>query len=617
MVKIFGKLFGKAFIPENLSVIKILALFLLINSFFVYCVKLDLKILSTDGSKLERAGVGVPFFLEVSVDGASNLNQLKIEGLENFNTSQVGVESVNINGHKTASSSFYVKIDNPGKYKIGPAKLKDNGIEYESSVIELEVADTPLIKEKNIDGSKINNNKDNKSGLDLFLKLSADKETAVFGEKINCRVRFYYLDGQEIKIDGIFFPEIKDMKILEGKKLKEPTVGTENINDKLYNYEQWIFTLVAKKTGSITVPAFRGVYVGVEEGPFGWPVFQEKSLYSNALSFNIESLPKYDGVVDAVGKFISFDASVDRVVAKQGDGIVYTLELEGLGDLDSIEIKELRNMPQDLKYYDSKRYLVDNSSKEGMKKKRFEFIVQGLGSGDVVIPSQTFTFFDTQTRQYKVLKSNPVNLNILPLSSKPAGNGLDSRGDNTQLDKVKKEDSKDKNKSNINIMPLCQNGVWFAKKQRKIDLYWFLFLIFIPIFLLLTVFLKKLKYRLSQYRFSRDYSINIIKKNSFAKALRNLKIAKTKNDFKCLHTIFVTFFAERFNLDESGITGQKMLEILANNNFSSKDVQDWEIFFEKIMAQAFCDRNKAVNFELSIFAEAVSWVDKFKQKFNN
>lgn len=510
MVKIFGKLIYEiydkicsdflfvSFLRAKSLIFKLLVLWLFVFSAASYCVKLDLSISSTDGLQIEKAAIGVPFFLKVSVQDLDNLSGLKIEGLDGLNASQVGGDVFSINEYTVLERSFYVKIDKSGKYKIGPAKIQSGQQVYKSNIIELEVCDT----------------------------------------------------------DGRFY---------------------------------------------------RG-----------------KSPAANYLSSNVEPLPKCDCMADVVGEFICFDASVDRMVARKGDCVVCTLELEGAGDLDSVEIIELQNMPKNLKYYYSKRYLVDNSAKEGMMKKRFEFVVQGLESGELVIPSQKFTFFDTQARRYKTLKSNSINLEILPVINNITKNN-NSFDKNNNSKKLENSIHDSLDKKNIMHTDVCSK--WHTCKRCKI-IFWLILLIFLFVSYLhvnnlsLIVFPEKIKSRLAKSRLAKsrlakNYFQSRARKKATYKIISSLAIAKNKKDYTSLYAIFITFFSERFLLNESCVTSDKIINILSENSLSQEELLLWESFIEQIMAYAFCDKDRNSSINSEIFSQALSWVDKFKKKFKN
>jgi len=482
MVKIVGK---------SLILFCVISFF---TSFFIteiYCVSLKLRAVSTDGFNLKEAQVARPFILEVDIGDSSNMDQPEIAGIQDFYTGQTGFKMSTVNGRSSIVHTFYVRIDEPGEYRVGPAYLKDKGKVYHSNKLKLKVSDDQVLK----------NDDDVKKPLDekVFFSIHADNEHVVIGEKINCVARFCLLDEQNITqkiiLRNIVKSEVEDLKEVATKGTFRQKI---KINGDIYTCIEYRWAMLPKKAGSITLPAYRADFDVQSDDDFGgfaafWSgLYKRKYIYSNPLTFDVRPLPQYDGVVDAVGQFESFNAFADRAVAKQGDGIVITLEIEGSGDFENLDIKELKDMPKSLKYYNSKQYISDSSPKDGMKKKRFEFIVQGMASGEFEIPGQTFTFFDVQSRDYKILKTSPILLKILPnvlhgvkshAHNGDAGDASDvsNTPDNVVDNIPNKQNSKQNNKKKDDIKPIQTYGQLRKVQEREIPFWIFILLVITPL----------------------------------------------------------------------------------------------------------------------------------------
>jgi len=575
MVKIVGKI--------------VIILFLITSFFNSYCVELTLKAVTLNGHELEKVAAGKDFLLEVATEGAISCQEPKVAGIEKFDVTGVSHDTSEENGKKTGSYILNVKIDKPGVYNVGPAEIEYNNNTYRSNDLTIEVSEDQVLKHKKSVARKV------------FFDLIADKQNVVLGEKIILVIRFYFLDDKKIKLDRII---PADAPGLRKTGQAGPFGGQEKIGEDLYNYIAYRWDLFPDKIGSITLPAHRADFsLRVKNGLFGGfsaffgNGYEQKNIFSNVLTFNVLPLPEYDGVVDAVGRFKNFSASVDRAAARQGDGIVLTLELEGEGDLENLSITELKDMPSELKYYDSKSYLVDDGVNSGVRKKRFEFIIQGTQEGEYNIPWQTFTFFDAEKRKYKTLKTSEIILRILPAATKtymvPKPGELDAPL--AGLDEA--------------ITPIDQYGTWYAVPQREIPLWIFILLFLIPFVPLCVLFAKKIIGRIKAY-----YSPHVIKTYAFVKAIKSLKSAQKQNDFSKIYSIFITFFSERFGLQESAITQDAIINMLRNNSFSQEQINEWEYFIAKISSYVFYEKEKIGTFDAAIFDKAIAWIEIFKER---
>jgi len=572
---------------------KIVCFLFLITSFFAnYCIELTLKAVTLDGYELEKVIAGQTFLLEVSTKGVTTRQRPKIEGIEKFDVTHAGLKMSTSNGQLSVSYTFNIKIDTPGVYNVGPAEIEYKNNLYRSNDLTIEVSQTQVLKNKKDLAEKV------------FFELDSDKQDVVLGEKIPISLRFYFMDGQKIKLERIIPADAKGLRRAEQEG---PFGGQEEIDGVMYNYVEFRWGLFPTKIGSITLPAHRADFsLRVKNGFFGGFSsffgfgFEQKSVFSNALTFKVLPLPDYDGVVDAVGKFKSFSASVDRSAARQGDGIILTLELEGEGDFENLDITELKDMPSELKYYDSKRYLVDDGVNSGARKKRFEFIIQGTQKGEFKIPQQTFTFFDTKKSKYKVLKTSEIVLDILSSESKKymAPKSVENGDPSGALMDLAEE-----------IKPIDQYGTWYAIPSREIPFWIFILLVLVPFVPFSFVLVKRIVGRLKE-----RYSPHVTKTYSFAKAKKSLKTAKDKDDFSKIYSIFITFFSERFELKESAITQDTIINILHDGGFSQEQINDWEYFIAKISSYVFCEKNKIGAFDKEVFNKAISWIEKFKER---
>ena len=574
----------------NISII----LFLILN--FLSCsatISLDLKAFSTGGQELKQAAVGESFIVEVSVLGAiSTSERPNILGLDNFDSGHAGFEMRTTNGQSSIKYKYNLIANDRGLYEIGPAEIKDGSKKIKSKKLILHVGDEQILKNGSVQGKK--------KSRPVILHLFSDKENdVVTGEKIKCNLRFYYLDGEDIEIERIISPDTKDFNQSKKEGIYK---GRRKINGDTYNYLEWQWNIFPLKPGKMVLHAHRVDYIQrVDNGFFpGLSSFfsfgaEPKRIYSNRLNFTVGSLPEYDGVVDAVGNFKSYKAYVDHAIAKEGDGIVLTLEIEGNGDFENIDIKELEDMPNTLKYYDSKRYIVEyKKNKSDIQKKRFEFIVQGIEKGEFEIPRQKFTFFDTKTREYKTLKTSPVMLKILPQSAHSTKIGASKKDQEPEsLEKIIED-----------INPIDQTGIWYRVEERKISFWFFMILVFIPLFFVMVSFARvKILY------YCKRYAPHMLKKYAFSNATKHLKVAFKNKKLNEVYPIFIRLFAERFSLHENKVSQSFILKIMQENNFSTNEISDWDSFFVKISSFVFSGQK--LDFDKEIFNEALGWIQRF------
>src|SRR5581483_8503416 len=97
----------------------------------------------------------------------------------------------------------------------------------------------------------------------------------------------------------------------------------------------------------------------------------------------------------------------------------------------------------------------------------FEYIVQGSQAGEWTLPSQEFTYFDTTTRKYRTLKTEPLVITITPSPLKKQHAPAVASPVSTALDTT--SDIRDV------IAPLHSKGKWYGHHEKMLP--WWLFVI--------------------------------------------------------------------------------------------------------------------------------------------
>ena len=120
-------------------------------------------------------------------------------------------------------------------------------------------------------------------------------------------------------------------------------------------------------------------------------------------------LPPTDKQCQGVGHFTRFTASLNASQLAEGDAALLTLALEG-DYPDSVQTPVL-NLPSELRSYESTSKM---STLHGTTVQTWEYVVQGLKPGTFTIPAQSIRFFDTNSRQYKTLKTEPLTITYTP-----------------------------------------------------------------------------------------------------------------------------------------------------------------------------------------------------------
>lgn len=536
---------------------KIGSLFLLLFSVVVYG-EIFLSITDEYGDSLEQVQMGRAFMIEVSLKGSTYGDAvLQVEGMDKFAIQNTMQRYEMINGETTIKHSYSVIALRPGDYSIGPAVVTHNNQKEESNTVAVKVG-TQELHTGSIHAQ-----------APTLLRLFADKERVVKGEKVVGTIRFYYTDPSH-KLRHFIEQPVED---IHRKKAREPRQGSEEVNGIEYQYVELNWDMYPQKSGTITIPAFGAEYEVKRKRDHMWgglgrlfgSFSEQKRIYSNAVTLQVDDLPPTHKKIQGVGQFDSFNISAYPPSVAQGEGVIVTIALKGSFDPDQVTFRGLQGVPKELRYYESKESVEEPSTPEESFIKRFEYIVQGMETGNWEIPAQTFDYYDVASHAYKTVKTAPLSITIMPGASKPTVSfSVDS--DNTE---------------GGDFFPLVKRCV--ERTHKKVMPWWLFFLLIaVPFFIwvfqhgMYSIQLQRKK----SYRARRSY-------NAFAIAADHVHTLKKTGNAERLYIVFIELFADKWQLPLASITTYSIHERLHDIGMHTEQLEQWDAFFTAVSEQAF------------------------------
>ncbi|OQA35902.1 MAG: hypothetical protein BWY54_00367 [Candidatus Dependentiae bacterium ADurb.Bin331] len=561
---------------------------LLIASCHAQETKISLDVLDQHGRPTSEVGIGVPFLIEATISGDEQMNAPVIDRLKLMHIEDQGLVSTirtTINGVSSNKKvyRYVVRADKTGSFTLGPARLQTKNGEISSHAISVTVSATP----------KTNSNDE------ALVRLYADKDQVFVGEKVSFVVRFYYQKG--VSLIGISEPQLPGAQPLQG-----PFSGTEIVDGQRMNYLEWRSIYFPTKIGTLTIPAVRAAFKIPRTqqthafdfiSSFFDSGFEQKYVYSNGLSMVVDALPENRENVTAIGTFDHFELTLDRSQARQGDGIVLTLSVEGEGNFDTMMTPVL-TVPDGLTYYDSKSTVQEIGNNR--QKKSWEYIVQGTRPGSITLLSQTFSYFDVMGKEYKKLTTKPVSLTIVALDNPVKQTSAD------QLHVAAIAHNQNELPTTTQMqhkMPLMLNGDINAQELWHID-WW--------IFWLCCAVIASLLLGAAGISWYKKYTIANAPHNDYAyafKVARNQLMQAKKNNLvhRALYDIFILLFAKRAQCTLNEMNEERMVKQLSTGGCPPHLKTQWEDFFRRCSEHAFFKHEDESNYT-QLYQEAEQWL---------
>ena len=390
--------------------------------------------------------VGDKFRVQFTVNsqGGSNFTPPDFSGFEVIygpsTSSQSSVQM--INGKITQSSSvtytFVVMAPQAGTFTINPASITVDGKVVKSNSATVKVlsagqqgGNSGAQRQQSGSGNspaQSNQRQVSSSGgsgvssSDLFMTATASRTTVYEQEailltyKIYTTVNLTQLDGKLPTLDGF---QIQEIPLPRNKEFQ-----LEQYNGRNYRSVIWSqYVLFPQKSGDLVIPSisYDGVVVMQRRNidPFdaffnGISGMQEikKTITTPKLTIRVLPLPsKPDKFSGAVGSF-TVNSSISTTEINANDAVTLKLNVKGTGNMKLIKTPEIA-FPKDFETYDAK--INDNFSltRSGLSgTKEFEYLVVPRHAGNYTIPAAEFVYFDTETKSYKTLTTEPYTIKV-------------------------------------------------------------------------------------------------------------------------------------------------------------------------------------------------------------
>lgn len=570
------------------------ALFYLLFFITASYAHISLELTDMQGNEIQEISAGEPFLMVVSIEDSEQTDEPTVKGLQDFYVKRTSQRLMNVNGKRSAHYSYHVRIDKTGTYTIGPAFYADT--QEKSKTVRIRVQSTGTPKQQLKSDQK---EKKNARSESMLLQLWVDKDTVYVGQRVKAILRFYFPEHESITVEQV---TAEDPTTIHMTKKEGPKKGTQEIENKKYSFYEWEWDIFPAQAGQIVIPAYSldfAKHIAMNKHLGGWasllgPRYERKRIYSNAITLQVHELPPTDKQIDAVGHFTQYRAILNAAVAKQYEGIVLSLTLDGIAHMESLQLPDLV-MPDGLKWYASKQYVDDLPVG---KRKTFEFIVQGLKEGDFEIPEQQFTFFDGERSAYQQLKTAPLFVTILP-GYKTAP--IVQQGESNKQNKI------EENAAKIEILEPISDQLERSQAARAIS--WVIFLLFLcmPIcFILAMIMIAKLPWAID--RIAPGYA----RKKRILHLKKQLEFASLHNKTDEIYTIIRELFAINMKKTSTTLSLDDLITVIEKSSFSSDQKQQFGTFLSKISEITYGVSVEPHNSK-TLFSQATIWFDKLER----
>lgn len=381
---------------------------------------------------------GQPFQLTYSVNQRSK--DLRAPEMADFDilagpyTSQSSSTSW-VNGQRTSSFSqtytYTLVALKEGTFTIQPATITVSGTQYTSNGLKIKVLppdETPAAESEQPAAAAQRQQQQalgaQAGGDNIFIRTVVSKTNVHEQECILLQYKLYFAGVDVTQFtNNTKLPEFKGFLKQE---LEQGEIQTqlEHYNGRNYNTAVLYQTLLyPQHSGDLKIdPAqfeavlrvqTRAQVRSIFDDFFGSYTNVTRALTAPGMTIHAAALPKGKpaGFSGGVGRF-SLKSNISTQEVTQNEAVTLKLDISGSGNLKLLKTPAV-DFPEGFEEYDPK---VSNNFKNttaGMSgTKSIEYLFIPRAAGDYTIPAVSFSYFDTQDKQYKTLTTPEYTLHV-------------------------------------------------------------------------------------------------------------------------------------------------------------------------------------------------------------
>jgi hypothetical protein len=322
--------------------------------------------------------------------------------------------------------TYVIQAAKAGKVTISPANIRFDGKVYASKPVLVSVSNEKTLnvipRQNTPPIPKSNSNNKTIVGANnlLFVDVEIDKTSAFVNEPVEVYYRIYLAPNLDVELNKKIVTKFNNF----WSQTEDIQGGWERsvVNNRVYKSKVFKKAILyPQKTGKLEItPITLDLNINYPTGDFdffGEPEYNiaRREVVSNIKYIQVNPLPekgKPENFTGAVGKF-QFDVNVQKSELKSGESLQLDLIVSGTGNLKLFEIPK-PSLPSNFEIFDPKHQEFISENMKGISGKIMDsYTVIPQEKGNFKLQPQHFSFFDVQSKSYKTISSDAIDLNVL------------------------------------------------------------------------------------------------------------------------------------------------------------------------------------------------------------
>ena len=344
-----------------------------------------------------------------------------------------------VNGKRSSAINltftYTIMAQKEGTFSIAPATIMVSGEQYRSNGLKITVL--PPDEEEHADASRSGSRSSNAkasssgsnsgsavSGENIFMKTIVSKTKVKEQECILLQYKIYWAGVDLAQFtNNTQIPEFKGF-LKQDLEQGEIQTNLEHYNGRNYNTAVIYQTLLyPQRAGEVKIePASFEAVLRVQNRANVRSLFEEfygsytnvtKTLNAPGTTIHVSSLPsgKPAGFSSGVGQF-SIQSSISSQDITTNDAVTIRLTIQGTGNMKLVKTPAV-DWPEGFEVYDPKVQNNFKSTTAGVSgTKSIEYLAIARAAGDYTIPPISFSYYDTQADEYRVLQTPEYTVHV-------------------------------------------------------------------------------------------------------------------------------------------------------------------------------------------------------------
>lgn len=513
-----------------------------------------------------------PFQLVYSIN--ANGKDLRVPEFTNFDVLAGPFESHSqsvqfINGKSSSSVSvsytYTIQAQKTGTFTIPSASITVDGKKVTSNGVAIKV----LPADANVPASKGQGNQGGQasiSGDNLFIRTEVSKTNVYEQEAILVTYKLYTL----VDIVQCNPKNTVDFNGFMKQELDQPAnkqMALENYNGRNYGtFVLYKVLLYPQHSGVIQIDKWNfEAVVRIQNKAAQRSIFDDffdsytnvsKYVTAPAVKINVNALPtanKPSSFNGTVGHF-SLNSNITASQVKANDAVTLKMTVAGSGNMKIIKNPVIK-FPDGFELYDPKvtnNFKTEASGVSGTKTIEYLFIPRH--SGNFEIPSAEISYFDTQEKTYKTLRTPVYKLNVLK-----------GEGNETQIVAGNYFDVLDVKQIGKDIRFIQTNKFKISKEEEPIFatlICWLMYLIPLLISLMLFIFFRKQVKENANISLVKNKKANKVAQKRLKLAQKLLKEGNKDSFYEEVQKATWTYLSDKLSIPVSSLTKERVEEEL-------------------------------------------------------